>query len=129
MAKTPNINTVNPPMTETISNANAAASTLFLGHNGEWWDFWLIVSVIVAALAATAICVTTFGSIVSHRREAMAAEEALEKYKLDTRARISEANARQKQAELELQKRSNPRTISPEELTSAKNNGGGLVCS
>jgi hypothetical protein len=37
-----NINTSNPPMHEAINSANAAASTLFLGHNGEWWDFWLI---------------------------------------------------------------------------------------
>jgi hypothetical protein len=61
-------------MTETISNANAAASTLFLGHNGEWWDFWLIISVIAAAFVATAIGVTTAGSIISHKREARSAE-------------------------------------------------------
>jgi hypothetical protein len=93
--------------------------TQFLGHNGEWWDFWLIVSVIVAALAATAIGVTTAGSIISHKREANAAEYALDRYKLETGKQIAEANARQKQAELELRKRSNPRTIDPNELTSA----------
>ena len=71
-------------MTETISNANAAASTLFLGHNGEWWDFVVIVSVIAVALAATAGGVATIGSIVSHKRETAAAEEALDRYKLDT---------------------------------------------
>jgi len=98
----PNITTVNPPMTETISSASDAASTLFLGHNGEWWDFWLIISVIVAALAATAIGVTTTGSIVSHKREAVAAEEGLQKYKLDTTKEVSEANARTKEAELSL---------------------------
>jgi|NGEPerStandDraft_6_1074524.scaffolds.fasta_scaffold27770_3 hypothetical protein len=80
-------------MTETINSTNAAASTLFLGHNGEWWDFWLIVSVIVAALAATVIGIATTGSIVSHKREAMAAEEALEKYKLEMGKQISTANA------------------------------------
>ena len=42
-------------MTETIDSAGTAASTVFLGHNGEWWDFWLIGSVAFAALAATAI--------------------------------------------------------------------------
>ena len=87
-------------MTETISNANAAASTLFLGHDGEWWDFWLIMSVIAAAVVAAAIGVTTAGSIVSHKREGAAAEEALDRYKLDTRQKIAEANARQKEAEL-----------------------------
>jgi hypothetical protein len=80
-------------MTETIDSANAAASSLFLGHNGEWWDFWLIVSVGIAALVAAAVGVTTTGSIVSHKREAAAAEAALEWYKLETEKKISEANA------------------------------------
>lgn len=43
-----------PPMTTTIDNANAAASTLFLGHNGDWCDFWLIVSLVAVAIAAIA---------------------------------------------------------------------------
>jgi hypothetical protein len=89
-------------MTETISNTNAAASILFLGHNGEWWDFWLIVSVIAAALVATAIGVTTAGSIISHKRETIAAEKVLELEKLETGKQIAEANARQKEAELKL---------------------------
>lgn len=80
-------------MTETINNANAAASTLFLGHNGEWWDFWLIVSVIIAALAATAVGIMTTGSLVSHKREAIAAGKALAAYQLETGKQISGANA------------------------------------
>jgi len=108
---TPNAATSNPPMTETIDSTNAAASTLFLGQNGEWWDFWLIASVLFAALAAIAIGVTTAGAIVSHKREAAAAEEALERYKLNTEGKISdstaraaEANARALEAKLELEK-------------------------
>lgn len=104
-------------MTETINNANAAASTLFLGHNGEWWDFWLIVSVIVAALAATAIGVTTAGSIVSHKREAIAGESAFGRYKLETGKLIAEATARQKEAELKLEElrvKTGPRQIDGE---------------
>jgi hypothetical protein len=98
-------------MAETIDNATAAASTLFLGHNGEWWDFWLIISVIAAAMAATAIGVTTLGSIVSHKREVISAEDALERYKLETGKKISEANARTKEAELALFELKMPRTI------------------
>jgi TolA-binding protein len=86
-------------MTKTITNANAATTILFLGHNGEWWDSWLIVSVIVAALAAIAVCVTTAGSIISHTREATTAEEALERYKLETGKQLAEATARQKEAD------------------------------
>ena len=80
-------------MTQTMESANAAASTLFLGHNGEWWDFCLILSVIVAALAALAVGITTAGSLVSHKREAIAAEKALDRYKLETGKQISAANA------------------------------------
>jgi len=87
----PNTNTVNPPMTNTMESAHAAASTLFLGHDGEWWDFWLIVSVIGAAVIATAIGVTTAGSIISHKREAVASEAALEKYKLTVEGQVADA--------------------------------------
>jgi hypothetical protein len=80
-------------MTETIANTNAAASTLFLGHDGEWWDFWLVASVIIAALAAIAIGVATTGSIVSHKREAASADEALELFKLEMGKKTSEATA------------------------------------
>jgi hypothetical protein len=76
-------------MPETINNANAAASTLFLGHNGEWWDFWLIASVAFAALAAIAIGITTTGSIVSHKRETLAAEQELERYKTAASEKIA----------------------------------------
>jgi len=100
----PNAATSNPPMTETIDSANAAASTLFLGQNGEFWDFWLIMSLVFAAIAAIAIGVTTTGSIVSHKREAAASEEVLERYKLGTSKEIADANARTSQAQLELQR-------------------------
>jgi len=111
----PNIATVNPPMNETIHSANAAASTLFLGHNGEWWDFWLIASLVFAALAAMAIGITTTGSIVSHKREALTAEEALGRFKLQTESKIADANARAAEAQLELEKFKKPRSISVEQ--------------
>jgi hypothetical protein len=98
-------------MTETINNANAAASTLFLGYNGEWWDFLVIISVIAVALSATAGGVATIGSIVSHKREARAAEDELGKYKLETGKEIAEANARTKEAELALWELRLPRNV------------------
>jgi len=107
-------------MSETIDSASAAASTLFLGHNGEWWDFWLITSVVIAALAATAIGITTAGSIVSHKREAAAAEDALEKFKLITEQKISESNARAEEAKLALEKYRAPRVLT--------NDGMNRVC-
>ena len=105
-------------MTETIDSANAAASTLFLGHNGDWWDSWMIVSLIAVALAAIAAGVTTAGSIVSHKREAVAAEIALDRFKIETDERISEsgaraaeANARAEEAKLALEKYKRPRSL------------------
>jgi hypothetical protein len=109
------IATVNLPMHETINSANAAASTLFLGHNGEWWDFRLIASLVFAALAAIAIGITTAGSIVSHKREALAAKEVLDRFKLQTESKISDANARAAEAQLELEKFKKPRSISVEQ--------------
>jgi hypothetical protein len=88
----PNTITSNPPMTETIDSTNAAASTLFLGQNGEFWDFWLIASLVFAAFAAIAIGVTTTGSIVSHKREAADAERVLEHFKLEAQERIAQLN-------------------------------------
>jgi hypothetical protein len=102
-------------MTETISNANAAASTLFLGHNGEWWDFWLIVSVIVAALVATAVGVTTAGSIIAHKREAAATQEAFDEYKLETGKEIAEAEVRAAEAQLALEQFKAPRVLTSEQ--------------
>jgi hypothetical protein len=102
-------------MNETITSANAAASTLFLGHNGEWWDFWLIASLVFAAFAAMAIGITTTGSIVSHKREASAAEEVLDRFKLQTESKIADANARVAEAQLELEKFKKPRSISVEQ--------------
>jgi hypothetical protein len=59
-------------------------SALFLGYSGEQWDFFLIVSLVLAALAAICVGATTAGSVMSHKREADAAQIALDKFKLST---------------------------------------------
>jgi hypothetical protein len=109
-------------MTETIDSTKAAATTLFLGHNGEWWDFSLIVAGILVSLAAVAAVVATAGSIVAHKREAATSEEALARYKLDTakdiadaNARAAEANARAEEAKVEFQKFKAPRVLTSEQ--------------
>jgi len=109
----PKTSTVTPRMTETIDSTKAAASTLFLGHNGEWWDFSLIVAGILVTLAALAAVVATAGSIVAHKREAAAADLALEKFKLETEGKISESNARAKEAELAMLRLRAPRFLDP----------------
>lgn len=75
-----------------MNNASAAASTLFLGHNGDWWDFWLLISVLVVApLAAAAIGGATAGSIISHKREAEAAALALARNQSETDGKVADA--------------------------------------
>ena len=99
--------------------SNAATSTLFLGHNGEFWDFWLIVSAFAAVAVAAAIGFTTAGSLVSHKREARAAEDALAMYKLETGKKIAEANEGAEKARLEQERLKQLvawRTISPENM-------------
>jgi hypothetical protein len=115
----PNAATSNPQMTETIDSANAAATTLFLGHNGDWWDFWLIIAGICVAVAAIAVGVTTAGSLVAHKREALAAEQEFTKYKLDTAKDIADANVRTSQAQLELQRLKSWRMVDADTFKSA----------
>lgn len=102
-------------MAEVLQTAMPENPNLFLGHNGEFWDFWLIISVVIAAVAAAAIGVTTAGSVISHKREASAAEEELEKYKLSTNLNIKEAEARALEAQAELAKFKAPRSMTPEQ--------------
>ena len=79
---------------ETMNRATAVASTLFLGQSGESWDFWLIISVVFAALAAAAIGAATAGSIIAHKREASDAETRLERFKLETARNVSKTSER-----------------------------------
>lgn len=111
-------------MQETINNASAASSTLFLGHTGEWWDFWLIISVIFAAFVAAAVGVTTMGSIVAHKREVRAAESALSRFKAAMEKDVAEANARSDEANKKAQDERLERvkleaSIAPRRLSSA----------
>ncbi len=79
----------------------------------------MIISVIAAAVMATAVGVTTAGSLISHKREAALAEETLGQYKLETAKRLAEANARQREAELklaQLRKLAGPREINLDKL-------------
>lgn len=57
-----------PNETETIRSASDATFTLFWGHNGDWWDVALIISLIVAAGVAAVVGIATAGSIFSHKK-------------------------------------------------------------
>jgi hypothetical protein len=81
----------NPKSPQAMNNASAAASTLFLGQSGETWDLWVILSLVLAIAAALAVAFATTGSVVAHKREAAAAEQALGKYKLEAAGKVADA--------------------------------------
>jgi hypothetical protein len=74
-----------------MNATEAAVSTLLLGHDGEWWDGWMLVSLGIAAVVAAFVVAFTTGSVKVHKREAAAASAALERYKLETTGKVAEA--------------------------------------
>lgn len=78
---------------DTIASTEKAASVLILGMNGETWDRALIWSLIAAAIAAVFVGLTTAGSIITHKREAEAAEASLERYKETVAGKVAEAKS------------------------------------
>jgi len=91
------ISTAMIPSTEaarTMDTTTAAtATTLLLGHNGGWWDLWMIISVGAVAVAGLSVLIFTAGSVMVHKRETAAAEHALEKYKLEVEGKVADAKA------------------------------------
>jgi len=79
--------------TPAITAANAINSSLFWGYNGEWWDGALLAALIVVALVAGFVVVATAGQIISHKREAEAGKEELERFKSDAHAKFEAAAA------------------------------------
>jgi hypothetical protein len=71
----------------------AVATALLLGHTGDWWDFWMILSLAFGALATAAVVVFTLGSVLVHKREARAASIELERYKTETAGKVADATA------------------------------------
>ncbi|WP_143074619.1 hypothetical protein [Methylobacterium sp. ap11] len=77
---------------EAESNITNAASIVTLGLDGSTWDKLMLWALAVAALAAGAVVVTTGGSILTHKREAEAAEHSLERYKETVAGKVAEAH-------------------------------------
>jgi hypothetical protein len=120
---------------QTMNATDVITSTsLVLGHDGDWWDIWMLGSLIVVGLAALAAAAFTTGSVLVHKREAAAASAALDRYKLDTAGKVAEAttagisagekagaasleaaraNVRAAEAALALAKYKAPRDLSP----------------
>lgn len=98
----------------------------WLGFSSGFWDIGLIIGLAFAALVAFAVVVTTWGSIVTHKREAAEADRALAAYKVsvadevaNANARAAEATERAENARLEQEKLKQLvkwRTIEPEDM-------------
>lgn len=74
-----------------VRTSMASSQILFFSRSGDWWDAGLVLSAVIAGLAATAVGVFTAGSIMAHKREAKAAETSLETYKLGVEGRVADA--------------------------------------
>jgi hypothetical protein len=73
------------------NGTSSAISALFWGHSGDFWDACLIWSVVLAAVAAGAIGVSTVGSIRAHKLEADNARHELDAFKTKTVGDVAEA--------------------------------------
>lgn len=69
------------------------STTLVLGHDGDWWDFWMLASLVVVGLVGLAAAAFTTGSVLVHKREAAAASAKLEGYKLEMLGKVAEATS------------------------------------
>lgn len=76
---------------EAASNNPNVESIVTLGLDGTSWDKLLIWALGLAALVAGAVVVTTAGSIITHKREAAAAELSLARYKETVAEKVAEA--------------------------------------
>jgi hypothetical protein len=77
-----------------MDTTNAVDSTtLLLGQDGSWWDFWMLISVGAVALAGLSVLIFTAGSVIVHKREAASASAALERYELETAGKVADAKA------------------------------------
>ena len=81
------------PKPQTTNSTSVANSTLFWGHNGGWWDTGVVLSLVCAILVAMGVALFTAGAVTVHKREAKAAEDALDRYKVEAGTKIAASNA------------------------------------
>ena len=89
-----------------------------LGLDLHAWEQLMLWSLGVAGLVAVAVFVTTASVVILQRREATIARRELDEYKVEAAQKIAEANARSREAEVELIKFRRPRSqlVSPPEI-------------
>ncbi len=101
---------------QTHTRIRATRVKFLLGHDSNWWNVWMLVSLCCVAFAAVAAVVTTAGVVVTQRREAEESARALEKYKLEAGKEIALINAVAAEASAKLAEfkhASMPREVDP----------------
>jgi hypothetical protein len=105
-------------MTDTIPAADRPKieKTIFsrgvrrmFGFNLDWWNAAVLLSLGGGALAAVAIMFTTAVVVKLQKQEAIDTANEFARYKLETEAKIAEAETRTAEAKLQLAKLTTPR--------------------
>jgi len=81
-----------------IQTTIATKGMRLLGHDSDWWNTVMLISLGCAALAAVGVGLATAAVIITQKREAIAAAQAFEQYKVGVAAQVAEANARAAEA-------------------------------
>jgi hypothetical protein len=66
-------------------------SSSFLGRSADWWNGMMLVTLVIAGIVAFLVAAATTGAVVATKREAVASQTELERYKLTVDGRIADA--------------------------------------
>jgi hypothetical protein len=83
---------------QTASTTVARRSNRVLGYDLDWWNAAMLVALGFGAFAAVLVVVATTGVIISQKRDATAASNEFERYKVDAGERIAGAEERAAEA-------------------------------
>lgn len=82
----------NTPSGETAQpRAGNRTTGSVLGHDADWWNVAVVISLIFAVVAACAVAGTTYAVIMAQKREAAAAALAMEAYKASVALKVEDA--------------------------------------
>jgi hypothetical protein len=86
-----------------------------LGLSLHNWENVMLIFLGVAAIAAVFVGISTYAVVRLQKVESEYARKSLEEYKLEAGGKISEANARAAEANLEIERLKAPRSLSAEQ--------------
>jgi hypothetical protein len=96
---------------QTISTAISIPQRLILGHDVDWWNTAMVVSLVCAGLIALAVALTTTVVVKLQRQVDADTKAAFARYKLDAERDINDAKKEALNAQLALEQYKAPRTI------------------